>query len=411
MNKTMLRKYAKLIVKVGANVQKGQGVVISVAVDQHEFATYLIDEAYKAGAKWVSVEWLHQPATKLAYRHETLTTLSKVPKWKEERMQYWVDENPCRIFILSEDPDGLKGVNVAKMQKARIAQMKVLKPYRDAMENKYQWTIAAVPSPKWAKKVFPGERTSVAMKKLWDAILATVHVTADNDPVAAWEAHNQNFKEKCEKLNGYQLASLHYESANGTNFTVGLIDDAEWMGGGETALNGNFFNPNLPTEEIFTSPMKGKAEGTVVSTKPLSYQGQLIENFSFVFENGKVVSCKAEKGQDALEKMIGMDEGAAYLGEVALIPYDSPISNSGILFYETLFDENASCHLAVGSGFTNVLKGFETMSKEETIEKGINDSNIHVDFMIGAPDLCITGYTKDGARVEIFKDGNWAGDM
>lgn len=411
MNKTMLRKYAKLIVKVGANVQKGQGVVINVAVDQHEFATYLIDEAYKAGAKWVSVEWLHQPATKLAYRHETVTTLSKVPKWKEEKMQYWVDENPCRIFILSEDPDGLKGVNVAKMQKARIAQMKVLKPYRDAMENKYQWTIAAVPSPKWAKKVFPEERTSVAMKKLWDAILATVHVTADNDPVAAWDAHNENFKQKCEKLNSYQFASLYYKSANGTDFTVGLIPDAEWMGGGETALNGNFFNPNLPTEEIFTSPMRGKAEGTVVSTKPLSYQGQLIENFSMTFENGKVVSCQAEKGQEALEKMIGMDEGAAYLGEVALIPYNSPISNTGILFYETLFDENASCHLAVGSGFSNVLKGFETMTREETIEKGINDSNIHVDFMIGAPDLCITGYTKDGTAVEIFKDGNWAHNM
>ena len=177
------------------------------------------------------------------------------------------------------------------------------------------------------------------------------------------------------------------------------------------ALNGNFFNPNLPTEEIFTSPMKGKAEGTVVSTKPLSYQGQLIENFSMTFENGKVVSCKAEKGQEALEKMISMDETAAYLGEVALIPHNSPISNSGILFYETLFDENASCHLAVGSGFSNVLKGFETMTREETIEKGINDSNIHVDFMIGAPDLCITGYTKDGTAVEIFKNGNWADGM
>ena len=407
MNKTVLRKYANLVVRMGVNVKKGQGVVLVAETDQAEFALLVADEAYKAGAKWVDMQWSNQSFRKLQLRKESVKTLSEVAEWEKARLQKQVDDLPARIFISSSDPDGLKGVNVEKMQKVGMARAKVVKPYRDAIDNKHQWTIVAVPGEKWAKKVFPGERTSVAVKKLWDAILEAVRVSKDNDPVEAWQKHNADLKSRYEKLNAFHFAKMHYFSENGTDFTAGLIPTANWMGGGDTLIDGTFFNPNMPTEEIFVSPMKGEAERTVVSTMPLSYQGNLIENFSITFENGRAVSCKAEKGQELLERMITMDEGAAMLGELALIPHDSPISNQGILYYNTLFDENASCHLALGAGFPNVLEGYETMSMEETHEKGINDSIIHVDFMIGDETLNIDGITADGEVVPVFRNGNW----
>lgn len=408
MKKTTKRKYAKLAVKTGVNLKKGQGCLITGEVDQYEFIRMVEEEAYRAGAKWVMVNWLDQPSTKLKYRHETLTTLSKVQKWEEEKQQYVVDTLPAMIHIGSADPDGLKGVNVEKMQKANMARSKVLKKYRDAMDNLNQWTIIAVPSKKWAKKVFPDERTSVAVEKLWEAILMTVRVDDTNDCVKAWDDHNATLKAKYEILNSYKFDYLHYESKNGTDFKCWLIPEANWMGGGDVLQDGTFYNPNMPTEEVFTTPMKGKCEGKLVATMPLSYQGNLIDKFSVTFENGKAVSCEAEQGEELLQRMISMDEGAAMLGELALVPDDSPISNSGILFYNTLFDENAACHVALGMGFDNVIEGYESKTKEELHEMGINDSIIHVDFMIGSKELNITGYTKDGKAVQVFKDGNWA---
>lgn len=408
MKKSVLRKYAQLAVKTGVNLQKGQGCVISAQVDQHEFAEIVAEEAYRAGAKWVMINWGDQNFTKLAYRHETATQLSRVEEWEKAKMQHMVDTLPAMIHIASADPDGLKGLNVAKMQKAGAARGKVLKPYGDAMENKYQWTILAVPSAKWAKKVFPEDRTSMAVQKLWDAILKTTHVTADNDPRAEWEAHNKKLREQCEKLNALDLDYLHYESKNGTDFKCWLIPGAKWHGGCDTLPNGISYNPNMPSEEVFTSPMKGKCEGTLVATLPLSYQGNLIDKFFVTFQDGKAVSVKAEKGQELLEHMIKMDEGACMLGELALVPDDSPISNSGILFYNTLFDENAACHVALGRGFNETIEGFADMTDEELKEKGINDSMIHVDFMVGSKELNVTGYTRDGKKVQIFKNGNWA---
>lgn len=407
MKKTMQRKYARLIARTGANIQKGQTVRLFINADQYEFATILVDECYKAGASRVDIDWSWQPITKLDYRHRTLRSLSTVQKWEEERLKLMTEEYPCRIFILSDDPDGLKGVNQEKMQKARIARYPIVKPYRDAIDNKHQWTIAAVPSYAWAKKVFPELTKYQAYNKLWDAILATVRVTEDNDPAEAWREHNANFKKRSEWLNAQKFERLEYKSSNGTDFTAWLMPQGRWCGGGETTLSGVYYNPNLPTEEIFTSPCKGKAEGTLVSTKPLSYEGQLIENFSITFKDGKAVSWKAEKGESLLTKMITMDEGAAMLGELALIPCNSPINNSGILYYETLFDENASCHVALGQGFNECVDGFENLSNEECKALGINESMIHVDFMIGAPDLCITGY-KDGKAVPVFVNGEWA---
>jgi aminopeptidase len=403
-----MRKYAQLAVHCGAALKKGQGCVIYAEVEQHEFAEMVAEEAYRAGAKWVMFQWSDQVFTKLKYRHETVTQLSQVAEWEKARQQHFVDTLPALIHISSEDPDGLKGVNVEKLQKAGAARGRVFKPYREAMDNKNQWTIIAVPSKKWAKKVFPGERTSAAVEKLWEAILKTVRVTEDNDPVAEWGAHNARLKGYCKKLNALDLDYVHYQAPNGTDFKCWLIPGAQWHGGGDTLLDGTFFNPNMPTEEAFTSPMRGLCEGTLVSTMPLSYQGNLIDKFSITFENGKAVSCKAEQGQTLLEKMISVDEGAAMLGELALVPVESPIYQEGILFYNTLFDENAACHVALGRGFNEVIPGFDSMSGEELKARGINDSIIHVDFMIGCPELSITGYTRDGKAVKIFENGSWA---
>lgn len=408
MNQTLLKKYARLIVCKGANVRKGQGVIITAATDQEALVCAMADQCYKAGAKWVEVEWTSQALDRITFRGQSLKTLQTVPKWKREKYQMEVDEIPAVIYILSEDPDGLSGVNKEKLQKATVARRKIKKQYMDQIDGKQQWTIAAAPSPQWAAKVFPGMRKSAAVAKLWDAILSTVRVTKDNDPMAAWDAHNKNLREKCEKLNEMKLDSLHYQSSHGTDFTVGLIPQARWMGGEEATLSGVRFNPNLPSEEIYTSPMKGRAEGRVVATKPLSYRGQLIEDFTVIFKEGRAVEVHAAKGEDILRDMIASDENAAYLGEVALIPKDSPISQSGLLFYETLFDENASCHLALGAGFNNTLEGYEKLSFEECGKMGVNDSVIHVDFMIGAPDLQIEGISRDGKKYTIFQDGNWS---
>ena len=408
MKKTILRKYAKLAVRKGVNLKKGQGCAIYAQVEQHEFAELVAEEAYRAGAKWVQVFWQDQAVRKLDLRHQTVTQLSRVEEWEKVQQQMFVDQLPARIHISSEDPDGLKGVSVPKMQKAQAARSTVLRPYRKAIDNKHQWTIIAVPSKKWAKKVFPGERASAAVEKLWQAILNAVRVTEDNDPEAAWAQHNATLQEKSQKLNDLQLDYLHYQAPNGTDFKCWLIPGAKWGGGGASILDGTFHNPNMPTEEVFTSPMRGRCEGTLVSTMPLSYQGNLIRNFSVTFENGRAVSCQAEQGQDLLEKMIHMDEGAAMLGELALVPYDSPISQSGILYYNTLFDENAACHVALGFGFPECIEGFDKMTEEELKEKGINDSIIHVDFMVGCKELSITGYTRGGEVVPIFKNGNWA---
>ena len=408
MKKTTIKKYAKLIVRIGANVQKGQTVTISCAADQAEFCAMVVDECYKAGAKHVAVEWHDDRVTKLTYRHETLKTLSTVLPWQEEKMKWMSEELPCRIVILSDDPDGMKGIDPTKVKKARIARYNVSKPYSDAMESKYQWTIAAVPGEAWAKKVFPGMRKGKAVEKLWQAILETVYVTDDNDPIEVWNKVNADFRERCKKLTSYRFDSLHYTSSNGTDFTVWLMPRSNWCGGGEFDLNGHYFNPNMPTIEVFTTPMKGRAEGRLVSTKPLSYQGQLIENFAFTFKDGKVVKVEAEKGQKLLEEMVSTDEGACMIGEVALVPQDSPISNQGILYYETLFDENASCHVALGRGYADCVEGYGEMTLEELRELGVNESMIHVDFMVGAPDLSIVGRTKDGKEVQIFKNGNFA---
>ena len=407
MRKSQLKKYARLLARVGLNVKKGQTVFIAAALDQPEFVTMVVEECYKAGASEVYVEWNHQPIEKLSSNYRTQESLSTLKPWVKAKWEFKAANYSCRLFIESEDPDGLAGVDQAKMSAVRRAIFPQVKPFRLAMENKHQWCIAAVPGKAWAKKVFPNLPQNKAVEEMWKVILLTSRADGKN-PVQAWKEHNADLDARCKYLNDLHLQYLEYESANGTRLTVELNEDGVFAGGKEKTLKGRVFNPNIPTEEVFTSPNAGSVEGVVYSTKPLSYMGELIENFSMRFEGGRVVEVHAEKGEALLKEMVAMDEGAGKLGEVALIPYDSPINNSGVLFYNTLFDENASCHLAVGHGFNECLKGYEKYTDEECKARGINDSMIHVDFMIGAKDMSIVGVTFSGERVQIFKDGNWA---
>lgn len=406
MNKERLQKYAELIVKVGLNVQKGQEVIVRCGLDQPDFVAMVVEECYKCGAERVKVEWSYMPITKINYAYKSIETLSDVTDVEKAEWQRKVDKLSCLLWLDSDDPDGLNGTDNEKISKANQNRYPIIKPYRDALENKYQWCIAAVPGKEWAKKIFPELSEDDAIEELWKNILLASRV--EEEPIKAWAKHNEQLTKRCKFLNDCAFDSLEYKSSNGTDFKVGLIDGGIFCGGGEYTLGSNiYFNPNIPTEEVFTSPKKGIAEGTVIATKPLSYQGKLIEDFGMEFKDGKVVKVFAKTNQDLLEKMISMDEGAAYLGECALIGYNSPINNTGILFYNTLFDENASCHLALGRGFNNCLENYENFTLEECIQKGINTSMIHVDFMIGSKDMSIVGVKKDGTRVQIFKDGDW----
>ena len=407
MKKSRLKKYAELIARCGVNIQKGQEVIITAELDQPEFVKMLVEECYKAGAKKVSVDFGYQPLTRLNVKYCSDEVLGSLDKWQIEKWEHQAEVLPCKIYLLSEDPDGLAGIDQKKFAKMTASRGKIIKPIREKMENKYQWCIAAVPSEAWAKKVFPNLRAGAAVEKLWEAILYTSRVT--ENPRDEWKKHNENLKMRCDYLNSLDIKELKYKSKNGTDLRVGLLSEAEFQGGGEHTMQSKvYFNPNIPSEEVFTSPRRGDADGIVYSSRPLSYGGQLIENFWIKFEGGKATDVGAEKNAELLREIIKIDEGSAYLGECALVPYSSPIRESGILFYNTLFDENACCHLALGSGFTNVLKNYENYTEKEAHELGINDSILHEDFMIGTEDLSIVAICSSGKEVEIFKNGDWA---
>lgn len=407
MEEKLLRDYARLIACQGGHVIKGDEVWINAGLEQPDFVTYVVEECYKAGAKSVTVYWHHDPVTKQQYKYETIGSLSKVSPMQLAKFKYWEKKLPVVIHIVSDDPDALKGVNQNKVTKSMAKRYPKIKKYRDAIDGKYKWCIAAVPGVAWAQKVFPKLDKVAAIEALWAAILKTSRVDG-NDPVKNWDEHNAFLIGQRKKLDDLALKKLIYKASNGTDFQVELIDKMTWGGGVEIAPNKGQFNPNIPSEEVFTTPMRGKAEGTLVASKPLSYQGQLIEDFSITFKDGKVSAVKARKNQSLLEKMVKMDEGAAMLGEVALVPFESPINETGILFYETLFDENACCHVALGAGFPDLYPGGLDMNMEQRKEVGINDSMIHVDFMVGTRDLSIIGIDKNGKEIQIFKDGTWA---
>ena len=409
MTKDLLQKYARLIVNTGAHVQPGQVVTLNVAVEISDFAVMMAEECYKAGAKKVNFEWSCDGADNLHYRYADEETLGTVLPWEEAKMKQRAEDLPVHIVIMSDDPDALAGVDIAKMSRIMQKRTAVLKPYRNAMNGKYQWCGAGYASPAWAKKVFPDLPEDEAVSKLWDGILKTVRVTEDNDAEAAWEEHSKTLISKSRWMTEQQFSALRYHSANGTDFFVELIPGARFESAGMiNPLNDVFYIPNMPTEEVFTTPYAGKCEGTLVSTKPLSWNGQLIDDFSITFKDGKAVSCKAGKGQEILEQMIHMDETSCMLGEVALVPKESPINQLGYLFYNTLYDENACCHVALGHGFQEVLPNGNDLSVEEAQAQGVNDSMIHVDFMVGSDDLSIVGIKADGTEVPVFVNGTWA---
>lgn len=412
MKKTYLKQYAKLLVKCGIAVKKGDIVIVNAGLDQPEFVQMVVEECYRAKAAKVMVEWSYMPLTKLNVNNMSAKLLGTVEAFEEEKLKYRLEKNPAMLYLASDDPDGLKGINQKKFAEAMIAKQKVIKPYRDQMDNRYKWCIAAVPGTAWAKKIFPADRASVAIEKLWSAILYTSRVIDKEgnllDAVDEWKKHNESFNRRCEILNAADLVELRYKASNGTDLRVGLMDEGSFLGGGEHTLGGEYFNPNIPTEEVFTSPKAGVAQGIVYSSMPLSWRGEIIENFSMRFEDGKVVEVHAEKNEELLKTMVSMDEGASMLGECAFVPYNSPIRESGIMFYETLFDENAACHFAIGEGFTNTVVDYQKYTKEEMHKMGINDSGLHVDFMIGTKDLSIVGIKRDGSEMVIFKDGLWA---
>lgn len=407
MEKERLQEYARLLARKGINVLPNEEVWINCGLDQVEFVRYVVEECYKAGAKKVRVRFSDSKVSKLHYQYMSISELSKVSNYSIAEYKYMVKHLPSMLHIVSDDPDAFKGIRQSKITKSSMKVSKKVKPFRDQMENKYKWCIAAVPSKEWAKLIFPKLNEEEAVEALWEAILKASRV--DGKAIENWEQHDHNLSKYCKKLEDLDLQYLEYKASNGTDFKVELIKGAHWGGGSEFTVDKREFNPNIPSEEVFTSPKAGSCEGIVYASKPLSYQGQLIEDFSIRFVNGRVKEVKAKKNQKLLEQMVNMDFGASQLGEVALVPYDSPINNSGLLFYETLFDENAACHLALGRGFNELLPGDgRGIDKEKAKELGLNDSMIHVDFMIGTKDLEVTGISFSGKHTVIFKDGNWA---
>lgn len=408
MNRKLLEKYATLIVKMGVNVQKGQEVIINIGLENFDLLELLVEKCYEAGASRVEVEYDNPTLTKLHVKYRTLETLSHLTSVERAQQEKNVTVKPARIYIKSDDPDALKGIDQEKLSASRKILLPEIKFYRDQIEDDYQWCICTAPSIPWAKKVFPDVSDEEAVEKLWEAILFASRVDEETDPLENWKKHNDTLNEKSQYLNSLNLDHLIYKSSNGTDFKVSLIEDGLFVGGKETTKTLKIqYNPNIPSDEIFTSPFSGRCEGVVYSTKPLSYQGEIIDDFYLIFKNGEVVEVHAKRGEELLKKMISMDEGARKLGECALVPYETPINKLNITFFKTIFDENASCHLALGRGFS-VIKDYEKYSEAELKEKGINESMIHVDFMIGSSDLSIVGVSRDGTKHQIFINGGWA---
>nr|WP_092072520.1 aminopeptidase [Dendrosporobacter quercicolus]NSL48520.1 aminopeptidase [Dendrosporobacter quercicolus DSM 1736]SDM43310.1 aminopeptidase II. Metallo peptidase. MEROPS family M29 [Dendrosporobacter quercicolus] len=408
MERKLLEKYARLIVKTGVNIQKNQILVINSPIECAGFTRLIALAAYEEGARDVILNWKDELFSKIRFLHAPEEVFAEFPEWQKQFYLTYLRQGAAFLSISASDPELLKEVQPARVATAQKTGSIALREYREAlMSNKNAWCVVSIPTIAWARKVFPALAPEQAVAKLWEAILAVVRVSQE-DPVAAWEKHKEDLKHRMEWLNAQQFQSLHYQNSLGTDLTIELPKRHLWLGGAETTPSGLEFVANMPTEEVFTLPDKTGVNGTVVSSKPLNYNGNLIEEFTLKFKNGKVVEYTAAQGQEILTKLIETDEGSHYLGEVALVPYHSPISRLNLLFYNTLFDENASCHLAIGKAYPVCIKNGENMSPEELAQAGVNDSLVHEDFMIGTADLEITGVTAAGEKIAIFKEGNFA---
>lgn len=407
MNKDLLKEYAKMIIKTGVNIQKNQLLVITAPVENYEVVEILAEMAYQEGARDVIINWNDERIDRARYLLAPDDLFDEFPEWKKEFYLENVRKDAAYLRLTGSDPDNLKNVDQNRIIRANKAFGNALKEYRERlMANKNVWCVASAPTKAWAKKVFPELNDEDAVEKLWEAILKTNRMDQEN-PVAAVEAHKENLKKSMKFLNDNQFKILKYKNSLGTDLTIELPEKHVWLGGSDIMENGVEFMANLPTEEVFTLPKKDGVNGVVYSSKPLVYNGTLIDVFKLRFENGKVVDYDAEIGKEALKSLIELDEGSSFLGEVALVPYESPISQMNILFYNTLFDENASCHLALGEAYPVSIKGGENMTKEELDNEGVNSSIAHEDFMIGTDDLSIIGINKDGKEVIVFENGNF----
>ena len=407
--KEQLTKYAKMLLAIGINLQKEQELVISSSIDCAPLVRALTKEAYAMGAKDVRVNWSDSETDKQKFIYASDETLSTIPEWLAEAANGHARRGGAFISVYAADPDAYAGIDPARIAMYSRAMSKAtMESMQARMTGGAAWLVASYPSEKWAQKVYPDLKGEEAMKKLWEAILSATRGDAE-DPVAAWKQHQENLNKRIKWLNEMNFKAMKYKAANGTDFLCGMAENHIWNGGGSPLKNGLNFVPNMPTEEIFSAPDCRVAEGHVVAALPLSHSGTLIENFWFEFKDGKIVDYGAEKGVEALKGILETDEGALRLGEIALIPMDSPLAKMGTLFYNTLFDENASCHFAVGRAYPDCIKGGEEMKPEELKGLGVNaESLTHVDFMIGTNDLTITGITQDGQEVKVFENGLWA---
>ncbi|WP_312497755.1 aminopeptidase [Enterococcus sp.] len=402
-----LEKYAQLITEVGVNVQAGHTIVIQIAVDQAPLARLLTTKAYELGAAEVIVQWTDDVVQKEFLSHAADDRLSNIPQYKIDQTNDWVEKGASRISVVSANPDALAGVDSDRVALFQAASGKAMMNLRQATQaNKVSWTVVAAAGADWAQKVFPDVAADEAQDKLWDQIFKTTRIY-EEDPVAAWKKHDETLQVKAEALNKEQFSALHY-TAPGTDLTIGLPKNHLWEGAGSYNARNEKFMANMPTEEVFTAPDARRIDGYISSTKPLSYAGTIISGMKFTFKDGKVVDFSAEQGEEVLGKLLAIDEGAKSLGEVALVPDPSPISQSGIIFFNTLFDENASNHLALGSAYAFSLQGGTEMSEDELAAAGLNRSQTHVDFMVGSDQMSIDGIKEDGSTVPVFRNGDWA---
>ncbi|MDG5473305.1 aminopeptidase [Jeotgalibacillus sp. ET6] len=403
----LLDKYADLAVKVGVNIQPDQWLYIGASIENAPFVRLVTKKAYEAGARQVFVDWADDEVNRMRYDLAPEDSFSEFPEWKRIERESMAKEGAAFMNIVSASPDLLKGVDPEKISSFQQAAGKALSQYRKYIQSdKVSWTVIAAPSAGWAKKVFPDHSEEEAVSSLWNAIFKAVRVDQP-DPVAAWKEHDETLHEKAAYLNAKKYTKLHY-TAPGTDLTIELPKGHLWAGAGSINEKGHTFMANMPTEEVFTVPHKDGVNGTVTNTKPLSYGGNIIDGFTLTFENGRIVDVKADEGEQILKKLIGTDEGSQRLGEVALVPHKSPISQSNVLFYNTLFDENASNHLAIGSAYAFCVEGGKTMNEEELASSGLNSSITHVDFMIGSDQMSIDGINEDGTAEPVFKNGDWA---
>lgn len=403
-----MRGYAELLVRDGVALQPGQELVVNAPVEAYEFARMVVDAGYVAGAGHVSVLWGDEQVSRMEYENLPVAYFETMPDWKRDQLNSFAEHGAAFLFLMGEDPSALKGIDPLKPATASRTRNRECKSFRDGMDfGRNTWCIGGVPVVAWAREVFPDLSDDEAMVELWRAILKTSRADGD-DPHSAWETHNATFQKNKRLLNGYHFDALRYRSENGTDFVLGMTKGHVWEGGAATTVGGVSFFPNIPTEEVFTSPDRMRADGRVVSALPLVHNGAVVKNFWFEFRDGEVVDYGADQGVDVLRGILETDDNAKRLGECALISKNTPIRQSGLLFYNTLYDENASCHLALGTGFPECVEGGLDMDPEQLLAAGVNHSHTHVDFMIGADDLEIVGITAEGEEIPIFVGGQWA---